>query len=76
MVNRIYKREGLKGFYKGYLTELLHHSISALFFLPLYQIVREKYGIELHEWEYLFIEWDKLCYDILCLLFYLIITQV
>ncbi len=49
MVNRIYKREGLKGFYKGYLTELLHHSISALFFLPLYQIVREKYGIELHE---------------------------
>jgi len=44
VVNRIYKREGIQGFYKGYLTELIHHCTYALFWLPLYQIVREKYG--------------------------------
>lgn len=49
MVSRIYRREGIKGFYKGYLTELIYHCTYALFWLPLYQIVRESYGIELPE---------------------------
>lgn len=40
MVQRIYKREGIRGFYKGYLTEVIYHCAYALAWLPLYQVVR------------------------------------
>ncbi len=47
MVKRIYKREGVAGFYKGYVTELGTHCLYSLFWMPLYQILREKWGIEI-----------------------------
>lgn len=40
MVERIYKKEGITGFYKGYGTELLAHCLYALFWMPTYQILR------------------------------------
>jgi len=40
MVERIYKKEGIAGFYKGYGTELLAHCLYALFWMPTYQILR------------------------------------
>lgn len=49
MVNKITKLEGIRGFYKGYLTELVHHCIYALFWLPVYQTMREKLGVQIHE---------------------------
>ena len=49
MVNKITKLEGIRGFYKGYLTELVHHCLYALFWLPAYQIVREKTGVQIRE---------------------------
>ena len=42
---KICAEEGIKGFYKGYATELVYHCMYALFWMPLYQIVRESYGI-------------------------------
>jgi len=45
IVSRIYKREGIQGFYKGYETELIHHVVYALCWLPLYQVVREHFGV-------------------------------
>lgn len=45
MVSRIHKREGIQGFYKGYVTELIYNCVYALFWLPLYQTVREKFGM-------------------------------
>lgn len=49
IVKKIYKREGIAGFYKGYETELFHHVTYALCWLPLYQIVREHFGVEIPE---------------------------
>lgn len=40
MVERIYKKEGIAGFYKGYVTEMLSHCLYAMFWLPTYQILR------------------------------------
>ena len=45
LAHRIYQREGFIGFYKGYGTELVLHVLYALFWIPLYQVMREKYGI-------------------------------
>jgi hypothetical protein len=49
MAKRIFHKEGLAGFYKGYGTELVYHCVYALFWIPLYQILRDSYGVELHE---------------------------
>ena len=40
MVKKMKIREGYRGFYKGYLTELVHHCAYALFWMPIYQMVR------------------------------------
>lgn len=45
MLTKIYNEGGTRGFYKGYATQLMYNCMFALFWLPLYQIVREKYGI-------------------------------
>jgi hypothetical protein len=45
VASTIYKREGFLGFYKGYGTELVLHVLYALFWLPLFQVMREKYGV-------------------------------
>lgn len=46
MVSKINRKEGFRGFYKGYATETLYNCTYALFWLPLYQILREKVGTE------------------------------
>ncbi len=46
MVSKINRKEGFRGFYKGYATESLYNCTYALFWLPLYQILREKVGTE------------------------------
>jgi hypothetical protein len=45
MVKRMYNREGLGGFYKGYPIELVGKITYGLFWLPLYQIFRQYYGV-------------------------------
>ena len=47
MVKRIYKREGIAGFYKGYPVEIFVHTMYALCWLPCYQFFRSYYGIEI-----------------------------
>jgi hypothetical protein len=46
MVSKISKKEGIRGFYKGYPTETLYNCTYALFWLPLYQVLRERIGAE------------------------------
>lgn len=41
MVAKMCKEEGFRGFYKGSITEAVGHSLYALFWLPLYQYLRE-----------------------------------
>ncbi len=45
MVSKMYKREGIQGFYKGVVTETFNRCLYALFWIPTYQIMREKYGM-------------------------------
>lgn len=49
MVKRLWQREGFTGFYKGYITETLTHTFYAVLWLPVFQYMREKYGVNLAE---------------------------
>jgi hypothetical protein len=49
MVKRIMQREGFAGFYKGYVTEVLLRSFYSLMWLPIFQYMRESYGLNLAE---------------------------
>jgi hypothetical protein len=47
MVQRIMQREGFAGFYKGYITEVMLRSVYSLMWLPVFQLMREKYGVNM-----------------------------
>jgi hypothetical protein len=49
MIKRMKQKEGLSAFYKGYVTELLTHVVYSLFWIPAYQIAKDKYGVKLAE---------------------------
>lgn len=49
LVKKMFQREGISGFYKGYYTEVITHSCYALFWLPIFQIMREQLGVKIHE---------------------------
>jgi hypothetical protein len=49
MVQRIRQREGIAGFYKGYITEVLLRSFYSVMWLPIFQFMRERYGLHLAE---------------------------
>jgi hypothetical protein len=49
MVKRLWQREGFAGFYKGYAAEVLTHAFYAVLWLPVFQFMREKYGVHLAE---------------------------
>jgi hypothetical protein len=47
MVQRVWQREGFVGFYKGFATEVLAHSVYSLMWMPVFQIMRERFGVNL-----------------------------
>lgn len=49
MVQRIMQREGLAGFYKGYLTEVILSSAYSVLWLPVFQYMRDRYGVKIGE---------------------------
>jgi hypothetical protein len=49
MVQRIMQREGLAGFYKGYLTEVVLRSVYSLMWLPVFQLMRDRFGVSMAE---------------------------
>jgi len=49
MVQRLWQREGFAGFYKGYVTEMVTHAFYAVLWLPVFQFMRESYGVNLAE---------------------------
>jgi hypothetical protein len=49
MVKRIMQREGFAGFYKGYITEIVLRSFYSVMWLPVFQYMRNSYGIDLAE---------------------------
>lgn len=49
MVQRILQREGFAGFYKGYITEVMLRSIYSLMWLPVFQLMRDKFGVHMEE---------------------------
>jgi len=49
LVKRLWQREGLAGFYKGVLTETLIKSVYSLMWMPVFQYMRDVYGVNLAE---------------------------
>jgi hypothetical protein len=47
MVKRIMQREGFAGFYKGYVTEVVLRSFYSVMWLPVFQYMRNNYGLNL-----------------------------
>lgn len=49
MVQRIMQREGVSGFYKGYITEVTLRSVYSLMWLPVFQLMRDRFGVNMAE---------------------------
>jgi hypothetical protein len=47
MVQRIMQREGFAGFYKGYVTEVMLRSLYSVMWLPVFQFMRDRYGVSM-----------------------------
>lgn len=51
MVKRLWQHEGFTGFYKGYVTEVTLHSLYAALWMPVFQFMRDRYGVNLGDWK-------------------------
>lgn len=47
LLKRLWQREGLAGFYKGFVAESLIKSLNFLIWMPIFQLMRDKYGVNL-----------------------------
>ena len=49
IVRRLWQQEGIRGFYNGFTTEVTLHSIYALLWIPVFQYMRDQYGVNLSD---------------------------
>jgi hypothetical protein len=49
LVKHLWQKEGLAGFYKGVFTEILIKSFYSLMWMPVFQYMRDVYGVNLGE---------------------------
>ena len=47
LLKRLWQREGLAGFYKGFVAESFIKSLNFLMWMPVFQLMRDKYGVNL-----------------------------
>ncbi len=47
LLKRLWQREGMAGFYKGFVAEVIIKSLYFLTWMPVFQFMREKYGVSL-----------------------------
>jgi hypothetical protein len=47
LLKRLWQREGLAGFYKGFVCESIIKSLNFLMWMPVFQFMRNKYGVNL-----------------------------
>ena len=47
LLRRLWQREGLAGFYKGFVAESIIKSLNFLIWMPVFQLMRDKYGVNL-----------------------------
>lgn len=47
LLKRLWQREGLAGFYKGFVAEVITKSIYFMIWMPVFQMMRDRYGVNL-----------------------------
>jgi Mitochondrial carrier protein len=49
LLKRINKHEGIEGFFKGVGGRMGHYAISAILLIPTYEILKDKFGVDLDD---------------------------
>lgn len=47
LLKRLWQMEGLQGFYKGFVAEVITKSVYFSIWMPVFQIMRDKYGVNM-----------------------------